>query len=258
MKNYTLIFLFAALAVVSCNKSNTGYEVPKVDPASTYDNRPVGASANDLLSAEKYKVINLEICYTPEHEVPFVVIDDAIEFLKKYCNKPNGIQVTTKEIPARGGELHENNLSSIERVNRTKYENDGPMSVDTVSIFVFVSEADYYDDNVLGVAYKNTSIAIFDGTISEISGGLAQPSRERVLSTVFRHELGHLLGLVNTGSEMQTPHKDAEHSKHCDNSSCLMYYSMRTKNVVTALLEGNHIPDFDENCMADLKANGGK
>ncbi|HEY0356753.1 MAG TPA: hypothetical protein VGC29_11140, partial [Flavisolibacter sp.] len=71
------------------------------------------------------------------------------------------------------------------------------------------------------------------------------------------HEVGHLLGLVDIGSPMQTPHKDADHGSHCNNNSCLMYYASETTDILGLLLTGN-IPGLDANCIADLRANGGK
>lgn len=231
--------------------------MPVIDPTNNYDNRSVGLSANDLLSASRYKVINLDICYVKKHQLPQSVVDDAVNFLGRYCNKPGGVFVHEKEIPMQGGKLYVNDLITIEKIYRTKFEKAGKNNIDTLGLFILVTEGDYYIENILGVAYKNTSVALFDGIISANSGGLTQPSRETLLATVLRHELGHMLGLVNTGTEMQTDHQDETHGKHCDNEQCLMYYKVQTTDVLS-ILAGNIIPDLDANCQADLKANGGK
>lgn len=257
MKNILVIpFLLTAIAISSCNKEKVGYTVPVIDPTNSYDHRSVGVSANDFLSSKKYKVINLEICYVRKHELPKEVVDNAIDFLNTYCNKPDGIRVSTREIADQGGDLGVNNLIAIEEDFRTKFEKSGQNGKDTLGLFVYVSESFYYERDVLGIAFRNTALALFDGTISDVSGGIVQPSREDVLSTVLKHEIGHLLGLVDIGSPMQTNHLDEGHGKHCNNSNCLMYYTMQTKSVIDVLLKG--LPELDDNCKADLRANGGK
>lgn len=256
MKRLTVFLLIIVLA--SCSRNNkVGYTVPVVDPTNNYDNRSVGLSANDLLSSKKYKVINLDICYVIKHPLPKEVVDDAVDYLGRYCNKPGGVYVHERQIPMQGWKLYVNDLMTIEKIYRTKFEKAGKNGMDTLGLFVLVTEGDYYIENVLGVAYKNTSVALFDGIITNNSGGLTRPSRETVLSTVLRHEIGHMLGLVNTGSDMQTPHQDETHGKHCDNEQCLMYHKMQTTDILSILTD-NTIPDLDANCQADLKANGGK
>lgn len=253
-----LLALSLVVLLVSCNRNNKiGYQVPVVNPTVSYDNRSVGASANDLLSSGKYKAINIEFCYVIKHKLPDSVIRDAVTFLEKYCNKPRGVYVTQQQIPIQGGELYVNDLVTIEKIYRTKYEAKGQSGVDTLGIFVLVTEGDYYQKDILGVAYKNTSLALFDGIISANSDGVGQPSRTTMLSTVIKHELGHLLGLVDAGSEMQNDHLDEAHGKHCDNQQCLMHYKMQTKDILS-VLTGDMIPVLDANCEADLKANGGK
>ena len=69
--------------------------------------------------------------------------------------------------------------------------------------------------------------------------------------------MGHILGLVDIGSPMQTNHKDAAHGNHCNNTNCLMYYASETTDVLGFLITGN-VPVLDANCRADLTANGGK
>ena len=68
------------------------------------------------------------------------------------------------------------------------------------------------------------------------------------------HEFGHILGLTNAGTVMQSDHEDANHKRHCNVSSCLMYWEAESG---TNLFGGN-IPQLDAQCIADLQANGGK
>ena len=94
-------------------------------------------------------------------------------------------------------------------------------------------------------------------TITNFSGGANQTTRTKLETTVLDHEFGHLLGLTNLGTPMVTPHEDAAHMSHCNNSSCLMYYSTQT-TVMGGILLSGPIPVLDANCKSDLTANGGK
>lgn len=254
---YLLTILFAATVSTGCNKKQTGTPVPQVSPFATYDTRAVGVSAHDFLSSDRYKAINLEIVYVKEHKLPAEVVNSAVAFLNKYCNKPGGIKVIERQIGLQGGKLYTNDLMTVEKVYRTQYEKQGNKDMDTLGLFILVTEADYYESGILGVAYKNTALAIFDGIITENSGIEGGPDRNTILSTVFKHELGHLLGLVNAGSPMQSGHLDASHGKHCSNRACLMHYKMQTSEIRNAI-SGNSIPGLDADCEVDLKANGGK
>lgn len=64
-------------------------------------------------------------------------------------------------------------------------------------------------------------------------------------------------GLVNKGTALTSLHQDGVHGKHCSNSGCLMYYEAETSDIINNLL-GDPIPSLDQNCINDLKANGGK
>jgi hypothetical protein len=100
-------------------------------------------------------------------------------------------------------------------------------------------------------------VVLLGKKIHDNSGALGQASRTKLEATVLEHEMGHLLGLVDLGSPMQTAHRDATHGNHCNNSNCLMYYSSETSDILGFLITGN-IPTLDANCRADLHANGGQ
>ena len=75
-------------------------------------------------------------------------------------------------------------------------------------------------------------MCLFGKTINDNSGSIGQTSRTKLQTTVFEHELGHLLGLVDLGSPMQTNHKDAANGNHCNNTNCLMYYKSETTDIL--------------------------
>jgi len=251
-KKITLLTLtgFLMLGFAGCKKSDSVNGLPAIN---SENNKNVGASANDLLSASRYSSVKIEIQYMPGFQPDASAINNLTAFLNALINKPGGVTVVQTQIPASGKTvLTLNDIATIEKNNRTAYTSGSGLGV----YFLF-TDGNYSDANVLGIAYRNTSMVLLGKTIHDNSGGIGQTSRIKLESTVLEHEFGHILGLVNIGSPMQTAHLDGAHGNHCNNTNCLMYYASETTDILGILLTGN-IPTLDANCKADLTANGGK
>lgn len=215
------------------------------------NDRSVGSSAKDLLSASKYTSLKVNIQYMPGYAPDQGALNHLHTFLTNILNKPGGITITTKEIPAAANTtLAVEDVHAIEKANRT-----GSNTSNEINVYILYTNGNYTNAEVLGIAYKNTSAALFGKKIHDNSGGVGQVSRTKLEATVLEHEMGHILGLVNIGSPMQTPH--SMHGNHCDNQFCLMYYASETMDILGILLTGN-VPMLDVNCLDDLRANGGK
>lgn len=252
MKTY-LTFICALLLVAGCSKSKNSSYTNNPDVPDYLHNRPVGASAKELLTATTYSSLKIEIQYMTGFAPDAAAISHMQSTLAGLINKPGGITVVTKEIPvASNTTLSIDDIASIERNNRTAFTSGSQLA-----IYVLYTNGNFTDNNVLGVAYKNTSVVLMGKKIHDNSGAIGQASRTKLEATVLEHELGHLLGLVDLGSSMQTNHKDPAHGNHCSNSNCLMYYASETSDILGFLITGN-IPAFDANCLADLHANGGQ
>ena len=236
--------------IIACTKTSTSTSLPEINAEN---NKPVGASANDLLSATKYSSLKIEIQYMPGFQPDAASVNNLTSFANTLVNKPNGITVTQTQIAASNKtSLTVNEIASIEQSNRTAVT-----SGNQIAVYFLFTDANYAQLNVLGIAFRNTSLCLMGKTIKDNSGGIGQTSKTKLETTVMQHELAHILGLVDIGSPMQTNHKDAAHGNHCNNSNCLMYYTSETTDVLGFLITGN-IPTLDANCRADLTANGGK
>jgi predicted Zn-dependent protease len=251
-KNYisiTLSILALTIVFFSCKK-----ETKETNPLAQDNNGSVGTSANSFLSEAYYNRLTVEVLYMPGYAQTDSAVNNLRSFLIDHLNKPAGIEVLTREIPSYGQESYSSNdIVTIESENREKFNAN-----QTITASLIILDSDFADNNqVLGLAYKNTSMAIFGGTIADYSGGISQPTRSKLESTVINHEFGHLLGLVNLGSDMVENHQDTEHGKHCTDDQCLMYYAAETTEIASFLI-GNTIPELDQNCKNDLIANGGK
>ncbi len=244
-KTLATLFLIIVTAV-SCNKEKNTIT------ASTDYIRP-----NDFLSANRYKTLIVEVDYMNGYQPTQAAIDNAVDFLLERLNKPKGIKVVLKNIPALNKNTYTiSDIKNIELVNRNHYP-----AAEILTAYVLFLDGGYIQDNqntkILGVSYSSTAVAIFEETIKNYSGGVTQPSQTTLETAVINHEFGHTLGLINNGTPLQSQHQDINHGHHCNDSDCLMYYTAETSDIVGNLVGGN-IPELDDNCIADLRANGGK
>ena len=250
MKTQILATILILSYFTACKKEATFSNNPN---ANDLHNKAVGYSASHLLSSSTYKSLKIEIQYMTGYAPDAAALNHLQNILNAYLNKPSGISIVTKEISASSSAaLSIDQVKTIEEQNRTVFTTG-----DQLGVYFLYTNGKFTDNNVLGAAYRNTSMVIFGKTIHDNSGALGQTSRTKLEATVLEHEFGHVLGLVDIGSPMQTNHKDAAHGNHCSNTSCLMYYASETTDILGFLLTGN-IPSFDANCTADMHANGGK
>lgn len=248
MKKNIIILLACIFFLAQCSKK----DLVDASPAALND-KSVGASANDFLSAAKYTSINIQLQYMPGFAPDAVALDNIIAFLNTHVNKPGGVRISQSQIAGSGKTtLTISDLVEIEKANRTQF-NSGSV----LSVYLLFADARYTPANTVGVAYKNTSLVIFGPAVAANSGGINQTTRTRLETIVGHHEFGHLFGLTNLGSPMVTPHEDGSNKGHCDNNACLMYYLTQT-SVMGGILMSGPFPALDENCKADLRANGGK
>jgi len=215
----------------------------------------VGASAKDLLSSTKYKSLSVEIQYLSEDFRPDPsVLNHFKSMLEARLSKPNGITIVEKQIKPSQISFGVDQIRSIEQVSRTEFTEG-----DKLSVYILYLNGYYAVDSfVLGAAYRNTSIAIFGKSVNDYSVGDA--NKKLVFdATVLEHEFGHLIGLVDEGTPLQSEHKDAANGNHCTNKDCLMYFAFMDSYHSDQYANGlESVPKLDAACIADLQAAGGK
>ncbi len=92
----------------------------------------------------------------------------------------------------------------------------------------------------IGVCFDYDTVVVFKHRISG-----------KVERAVLLHELGHALGLVNRGTPSTGPdHDDKDHPAHSDDPTSVMFWTVGSDLGLE--------PDFDEPCVRDLRANGGR
>jgi hypothetical protein len=219
------------------------------DDTEVLDYRTLGSSANDLLSSSKYQTLELEISYMQAYPLSDAVVNHLTNYLQTYLNKPGGIKLYRQLINnSTNTTMSINEVVDLEKTVRTKFTRTG-----VIAVHIMVVDAEFTEFTVLGNAYWNTSMSVYGRTIDRYSGGNGQVSTDQLLITLIEHEFGHLLGLVDQGTSMVTPHRDVNNGAHCINPYCLMHHVIETRST-----NAPQVPILDNNCVADLKNNGGK
>ena len=243
----TLVFL----VFTSCSKDDS--ENSSGGVVKSNNKKTLGTSAHDLLSQDTFDTMIIEVVYVEGFEPSATAISNFVSFLSSRVYKSGGIQIKKRSIPSPGNATYTNaQIIAIEDANRMYYNLDNQ-----IAVWAFFADAKSSTDTstsvVLGTAYRNTSFVIYENTIKKLSGGLYKPSTTVLETTVMSHEFGHILGLTNAGTALQSDHEDAAHKRHCNVTTCLMYWESESGNVL-----GGAIPQLDAQCIADLRANGGK
>jgi hypothetical protein len=220
-----------------------------------YDHaRAPGASARDLLTADDFDSLLVQVQYVQGFAPTAQGLQHLEDFLEARLHKPGGVTVEVGlPLPSPGRATHTTaQVRAMQQQYRSAYTEGR-----TLALHLLYLDGEYDGaPNVLGIAYANTSMAIFAEKIQQHTGGVLQPSFATVEGTVAQHEVGHLLGLVNNGTPMQAEHQDEPNGSHCDDPDCLMHYAVRTTDFIQNLLGG--MPTLDPDCLADLAANGGR
>jgi predicted Zn-dependent protease len=261
MKHNILRVILVCSILFSCSSEEAEQVIDPTtgDPINVISNREqTGDSANDLLSANTFNKMIVEIAFIEGFRPTQKALDNFKNFIEERTFKPAGVAFIEKQIPASGKtEYTLEDVVTIEKEHRTQYNTST-----TIAVWVLFingnSSRDSNQSSILGSAYWNTSFVIYEETIQSLSNSAFEPERSLLESAVIRHEFGHILGLTNIGTELQSDHEDQEHKGHCVVDSCLMYFAAETSQGIDNMISGGEVPKLDAQCLADLKANGGK
>jgi len=214
----------------------------------------LGDDARFFVRGAPFTKVVVEVGSTKSATPSEAAIAHLTSVMSDLLDKSGGVTVVTDTpVDDVSGALSIDQVTAIEDASRTQYSMG-----DTAVFYYLVVSTNSTDDSsagsILGEAYRPSAMVIFQKTIDANSGSLGQPSRDVVESTVVAHEFGHILGLVNTGTPMQTPHEDSAHPKHDVNTACLMYWANNSSAGLANLLTGGTVPDYDANCRADVAA----
>jgi len=220
--------------------------------------KSLGSSASDLLSDATYTSINIEIVYVEGNRPTDEGINKFREYLEDRIFKPDGIEINLRSVNSSGkAPFSIEEIVDIERAERTAY-NVG----DEIAVWIYFAdgsnEKDTNEKFVLGSAFRNTSMVIYERTIRSFANRANAPDRATIEAATLNHEFGHLFGLVDLGTEPVTDHEDPENEGHCVIEGCLMRASIEFGFGVLDFIDNDGVPTLDDACLLDLQAAGGK
>lgn len=245
LRAVAVVLLFAI--AISCNKD-------EATPPFVINNsvKPV-----DFLKEDNYTSLNVEVAWVEGYEPTQSAINHLVTFLTNRLNKSGGITITQRSMPATGRTtIDVDVLRQLENTNRKSV-----VSGKNLTLWIMFLDAEYSGSTdtqkVLGISYGASSLAVFQKSVfTYVKPDM--PSRYALETFILTHETGHILGLVNNGTSMISPHQDTGHGAHCSDTQCLMYWKAESNLKLGDLLGDDDLPVLDANCLADLKAAGGK
>ncbi|MGA8854054.1 MAG: hypothetical protein WB492_07745 [Christiangramia sp.] len=253
-----LIILFISISfVVSCTKDNSGdFGNGSID--KTANLKTLGSSASELLSDATFTSMNIEIVYVEGNRPTEEGISKFQSFLNSRIYKPDGININVRADNSSGkAPFTIEEVAEIEKDERTAY-NVG----DEIAVWIYFAdgsnEKDTQEKFVLGSAFRNTSMVIYEKTIRTFANRPGAPSKAIIEAATLEHEFGHLFGLVNLGTTPVSDHEDPDNNGHCITNGCLMRASIEFGSGVVDVIDGSGVPNLDDACIQDLQSIGGK
>lgn len=266
MKNRFLAILIMFLSLAASCSKDSGEDGPNpVNIDKTANLKAIGDSANEILSNNTFDKLLIEIAYVKGFRPTFNAMADFISFLKQHSFKQD-IELVYEELPSPNEENFTiEEIFDLEKKNRTVY-NDGS----TLAIYIYFADAPSEDDKeeeelvTLGAVYWNTSMVIYEDTVRTLASKSNLVTVGDVETATLNHEFGHLLGLVNLGSDPVNEHEDIDAKSHCNVDGCLMRAELQFGAGMKKMLENRaskgivEAPGLGPECILDLQANGGR
>lgn len=212
----------------------------------------LGDYAKNYLKGDKYRRVIIEIDYAEGHGPSSQALETLRSRINQYCDKPDGDLVIKDDFTSTKSQYSDSDIRDLEKEQRNYHRTQSD-----IVIYALYLDGEYEtDDNVLGIAYGPSSIAIFKEKIDDIPIPLwatNQVDSDDYEASVLVHEFGHLLALVNIGYESQRNHESA-YSHHCKHDRCVMYHSIESVSIQNLITQEDPKPpsDFYTDCKDDL------
>ena len=212
----------------------------------------LGDYAKFYLQGSKYTRLIIEIDYVEGYAPSSLALDTLESRINSYCDKEE-VLILQKRITTSKSSYSEDDIRNLEDEHRDYHWSGN----DIVAYVLYLNGAYENNNDVLGIAYGASSIAIFKEKIDGI--GIPFWARNLVDNTdyeksVLMHEFGHLLALVNIGYESDRSH-ESSNKHHCVNDNCVMYHSIETVSIRNLITQDDPKPpsDFHIDCRDDLR-----
>lgn len=205
----------------------------------------------DYIVDDEYAKWTIEVDYVQGHRPDGAAIDLLRNRMSELVQK-DSITVVVDDVLQDGRDTwNDSQIRALSEQQRDNDHGDG-----TVVTHVLYLDGAYSKGSVLGITYGDKElVAIFDETIGN-AANLIFSSRQ-IEQAVLVHEFGHVIGLVNSGTAMASPHEDADHRGHSNNDQSVMYWAVETTDI-TRIFTGGLPTRFDAKDKADICQAGGR
>lgn len=183
-------------------------------------------------------------------------------------DKPAGVEIVYDEILSSGSTQTVWSWAELEALSARHRSVES--SDDSARVHVLIvngrSDRDDGPEIVLGLSGHHRLVVLFaesiDRVCTETTGDLGQGLVGRLCTqtqlSIWSHEMGHVLGLVDSGVPMVEPHEDPDHPGHDVDPECIMhaYYNSATAVAeIRGRLQRDEDPGirFCDQCRADLE-----
>jgi hypothetical protein len=233
-------------------------------PNGGSDSRP---RFEDYIRGDRFPKLLLEIDSVPGFEPRPSSQDAVVQALGTLLSRPAAVSASGTSSPSYSkGADYAWTLAELDALATSTF--DLAVGPETIKMHILFVDGHSAEDNpngkTLGLAWAHTHLVVFKKTIEDtcrsgVTGTLAENVCADAEQGVWMHEIGHLLGLVDNGLPMVTPHKDPTHGAHDQNNACIMFWAYETGDVLdeirSRLLGGNTSKlDFDDACKNDIAA----
>lgn len=226
-----------------------------------------GGLTEDYIRSDRFTGLVVEVDKAPSVPVSEFARDELALGLAPLLDKPAGVSVViddeTLPGPADGIAWTFDELRAL-----AKERFDYVVDANTVKIHTLWVSGGYYSGGdsinaVLELAWSNRYIAMFADSITAACLGRSFRATQILCAvaqlSIWTHEVGHVLGLVNNGTSMQEPHEALDAPGHDVREDCVMFASYDRADILSALED--RIADgttealgFQEQCLADIAA----
>jgi hypothetical protein len=208
-------------ATVAEANDGTGSPLAPVDAASNSD---PGDLAARFLQDATFRSLVVEVDYCAGRAPDAEALDALVVRLTSVCRKPQGATIVLDDPIPEGAfpdVLDADALESMETTWRDRYAD---AATGVAVLYVLCVPGGHEDDTpterALGMAFGGTSVALFLDSTDRGQDVFATTAEMRAM--ILIHEACHVLGLVNNGLPMMTPHEDPHDAHHCDDPACVL------------------------------------
>jgi hypothetical protein len=202
----------------------------------------VGDDSHLLLNSFPDNTLTVEIAYQQSlGPPPSSAVSTLLDRINETCSKAS-VSVDEHGFASTATTFSDSDLTTLDQQLRQNWPAPGSMSL----FYLYLNGAYAPDNSVIGLAFRASSVAVFEGTIDSDSSLFGDSTA--VTTTVMIHEFGHELGLV--GIFGHVPNEDLSHPPHSNDPNDVMYWAVDTTQI--ALLGATPPTQFDAADMNDL------